>query len=519
MSGLRSAIRAGRAVRALLMLLAALMLTPAALADDQTPPDPRFGVIETQDAPEAAADLGAAWTRVKFHWGVIQPEGPDQWVEPAPGDAAIDAELAAGRQVIGLLIGIPDWARDPDGLPRGLYLAPDDAGNSWAAFVREAVRRYRGRIDHWIVWNEPDIWDAAHPTATWAGSEADFARLLKVTYLAAKGANPEAVIHLAAFTHWWDALYDREPYFGRLLDELAADPEAAASGYYYDVATMHIYFNPATVYELLEQYRAIQAAHGLEHPFWLVETNAAPSSDPARVVVDPTFRISPLEQAAYMPQALALALAGGAERIGVYKLIDTPGDLLANPEPFGLLREDGSPRPAYLTTTVAFEQLAGAISVEWVDRGPAAQVVIEKPGQVVRLVWSRLPAAQTVRLPALASSAQVLDMWGNAREVLAEGGSYMLTLAAGECQETVGDFCMIGGPPLYVIEQGDGPAADADLSLSITPDAGVIVLQGAPDRLLLWVGVCWLVVMLAAASVLTGWRAGMALRGPQTKEE
>ncbi len=502
----------------LLMLLATL--APAAQAGYDAPPDPRFGVIESQDAPGAAADLGAAWTRVKFHWGMIQPERADQWVEPVPGDAAIDAELAAGREVIGLLIGIPDWARGPDGLPRGLYLAPGDPDNLWAAFVREAVHRYRGRIDHWIVWNEPDIWDTAHPTATWAGSEADFARLLKVAYLTAKDANPEAVIHLAAFTHWWDALYGREPYFGRLLDELATDPDAAASGYYYDVATMHVYFNPATVYELLEQYRAIQAAHGLDHPFWLVETNAAPSSDPARVVATPTFHISPMEQAAYMPQALALALAGGAERIGVYKLIDTPGDLLANPEPFGLLREDGSPRPAYLTTQVAFELLAGAVSAAWVDRGPVAQVVIDRPGQVVRLVWSRLPAAQTIRLPALAPSAQVLDMWGNAREVLAEGGSYTLALAAGECQETVGDFCMIGGPPLYVIEQVDGAAAANDLSLSI--DAAMDVapsLSAAPDRWLPWAGVGGLIVALVVGSVLIGWRAGMALRGPQTKEE
>jgi len=442
-----------------LLSILVLALPPSESHAESARLSQRFGVIEPHDAPEYADALGIGWGRARFHWAMVQPNGPDEWIEAEISDEEVNLEINAGRELIGLLIGIPEWARDANGLPHGLYLPYDDPGNLWASYVRRAVTRYQGRIDHWIIWNEPDVWDSSHPSYTWPGSEADFVQLLKVAYLTAKEANPQAVIHLAAVSHWWDALYGRELYFNRLLDALVAEPEAARHGYYYDVATLHLYFNPALVYELIETYAGIQAQHGINKPIWLVETNAAPSSDPAWPVAEPAFRVSLLEQAAYMPQALSLALAAGAERIGIYKLIDTPGDYAANPEPFGLVRADGSTRPAYRTAQAAIRQLASAEHATWVERGTISLVIAEAPGQITRILWSRIPEAQTVQIPALAHTATLLDMWGNATTLLPHDNAYTLTLYAGECQQTVGDYCMIGGPPVYLIEaipeQGD----------------------------------------------------------------
>jgi hypothetical protein len=434
-------------------VLAVLALTaPPTLSAEAQIPDRRFGLIEPHDAPERADELGVGWGRARFHWGKIQPHGPAEWIEAELSADELAHELASGREVIGLLIGMPDWARDEDDLPRGLYLPIDDPGNTWANFVREAATRYRGQIDHWIIWNEPDVWDTEHPGYTWAGDEADYVRLLKVAYLTAKEANPDAVIHLGAVSHWWDVLYGRELYFRRSLDALVDDPDAADNDYYYDAITLHLYFNPATVYELLELYSSIQDEYGIDKPIWLVETNAAPSTDPTWPVAEPTFNVSLLEQAAYMPQGLSLALAGGAERVGIYKLIDTPGDYAANPEPFGLIRGDGSPRPAFQTAHVAIEQLAGAEQVTWTARHVVSQVVVEKPGQVIRLLWSRVPFAQTVQIPALDGSATAVDMWGNTSTLTPTDGTYTLTLFGGECRQTTGDYCMIGGAPVYVVE-------------------------------------------------------------------
>jgi hypothetical protein len=124
--------------------------------------DPRFGVIETYESPADALQTGAGWTRLRFQWAEVQAEGPNSWT-PKVTEEQIDGEVAAGRLVVGMLIGIPDWARDENNLPKGLDLPYNDPNNTWARFVRTAVNRYQGRIDHWIIWNEPDIWDPDAP--------------------------------------------------------------------------------------------------------------------------------------------------------------------------------------------------------------------------------------------------------------------------------------------------------------------------------------------------------------------
>lgn len=503
-------------------LLAAVLLVsrvgagdPAKAGPDvQAVTNPRFGVVEAHDAPAQAAEIGAGWGRARFHWASIQPDGPAEWIDAELSDEELAGEIDAGREVVGLLIGIPGWAADENGLPSGLYLPPDDENNLWAGFVRELVTRYEGRIDHWIVWNEPDIWDPAHAAFTWPGTLDDYVQLLKVTYLTAKDANPDAVIHLAAVSHWWDVEYGRELFFPQLLDALVAEPDAAANNTYYDVATMHIYFNPASVYDLLEEYEGYQAERGLDKPFWLMETNAPPTSDPAWPVEDVTFRVSLLEQAAYMPQAFSLALAAGAERIEVYKLIDTPGDLTANPEPFGLVRADGSARPGFGAAKIAMQMLADAENAVWNEQGVVAQVVVEKPGAVMRVLWDRVPGAQVASVPALAESAVLVDMWGNETAITPQDGAYTVPLYAGECQETVGDYCMIGGPAVYLVEDVPGGLPD-DLPglLTVEPmaeKAAEVPLSESGLTPFLPLGtvgaVGAVVLLLAAAAVALIWR-------------
>jgi len=200
-------------------------------------PDYRFGVVEAYAAPTAATALGAGWTRATFEWNRIQPNGPDEWNVTPISDQALANELVQGRQVVGLLITTPGWATDVGigpGVPQGLYLPTDDPNNRWATFVRTIVARYAGRIDHWTIWNEPEI-PAGSPDMTWGGSLEDFIQLLRVAYVVANETNPNAVIHLPAITHWHN-----EHWFGQFLDALVADPNAAANNYYFDIATLHL---------------------------------------------------------------------------------------------------------------------------------------------------------------------------------------------------------------------------------------------------------------------------------------
>jgi hypothetical protein len=427
----------------------ALAVVPVNVA--AAPSDIRFGAVEAYHAPAAAWQAGVAWERVLFHWAQIQAGGEESWDDGEFTDEVLARELAAGRQVVGLLIGLPDWANE-NGIPRGLHLPHTDPGNAWATFVRKTVGRYAGRIDHWILWNEPDVWDANHPGHTWGGSVQDFFQLTRAGYVTAKESNPNAVVHLAAVTHWWDAAYGRELYFRRFLETLIADPNAAGNNYYFDVATLHLYFQPHYVFDITSYYYGLMGSFGIWKPIWIVETNAAPSMDPAWPVENPRFHVSLAEQAAYMPQALAMGMAAGAERIGVYKLIDTPGDKAANPEPFGLVRADGSYRPAFTTFQVAANMLAGATRASrdrWDDVG---QVTVEQQGGKTTVLFSRVPGPRTAQVPADGPTGTLVDMWGNRQTVSSQNGIFEITLPAAPCSQSAGEHCIIGGPTFYLVQ-------------------------------------------------------------------
>ena len=173
---------------AVIVFVCTLLLPLPARADA---PDPRFGIVETFVNPAAADEAGAGYTRIVLRWDVIQPAGPSDWKPANVPDPFIERELAAGRQVVGLLIGTPSWACDASRGPDACHdsrAVPDM--NYWAAFVRRMAQQYRGRIGHWVIWNEPDVWDTAHPGNTWAGSVADYARLLKAAYRESKDVDP-----------------------------------------------------------------------------------------------------------------------------------------------------------------------------------------------------------------------------------------------------------------------------------------------------------------------------------------
>ena len=459
--------------RCLFLLLLSSLLgisanpTPLSAAPaSQGIPDVRFGVIEAYDAPAQASALGAGWERITFEWNQIQPNGSHEWVEFPVADAVLDAERGAGRELVGLLVTTPGWATDwgrGAGVPQGLYLPASDPQNTWATFVRTMVSRHQGRIRHWIIWNEPDIWDTHFQS--WGGSVEDFVQLMRVAYVVAHEVNPNVVIHLPAITHWWDANYGRELFMRRFLQALTSDPLAAEHNHYFDAFTLHIYFNPDTVYNLSRFYYGLLAEHGIYKPLWIVETNAAPSDDPAWPVPAPQFQITQEDQAAFVIQGFAMALAAGAQRVAFYKLADLSSDT-ANPEPFGLIRLDGSRRPAFTAYQTASSYLAGFQSATLDRRDDAAVVTVQRAAGWTTVLWARGPQAVTVQVPAHAASARLIDWRGSARTLSAQAGQYTLTLPGSPCTQPA-DPCLIGGAP-YLLVEGSVPAGPAPAPVQAT---------------------------------------------------
>jgi hypothetical protein len=457
--GLQSARRLAAAVALLVALaLAAAGPAPAAAAGIS---DFRFGVVEAYAAPAAAWEMGAGWERITFRWNEIQPSGPDEWKVAPLSDDALGLELAYGRQIVGLLSNTPDWATDwgrGAGVPQGLYLPVDHPSNLWAGFVRSIVTRYAGRVDHWTIWNEPDI--PSSPFMTWGGSVGDFAQMLRVAYRVAKDASPSAVIHLPGVSHYWN-----ENWFGDLLDTLLADPQAEANGYYFDIATLHIYFRPEAVYELTAAYYASMHERGISKPIWIAEANAPPSQDPSWPVANPRFNVTLQDQASYVIQAFSLAIAAGAGRIAVYNMIDDDSDLTANPEPYGLVRLDGTRRPAFAAFQAAAAHLSGFRGGAWERRDDISLVTIDRGWRTTTVVWARTTEPQQAIVPARAPRALRVDSRGAATYIHPERGYYFIDLAGANCWPE----CLVGGPPVMLVEEAPTSAATAPAPSSPTP--------------------------------------------------
>lgn len=412
--------------------------------------DRRFGAVETYAAPTEATALGAGWTRVTFEWNRIQPNGPHEWNVVPISDQALADELAQGRQVTGLLITTPGWATDTaigPGVPQGLYLPTNDPNNHWANFVRTIVGRYDGRIDHWTIWNEPEI-SLDSSDATWGGSLEDFIQLLRVAYVVAKGTNPDAAVHMSAVTHWHNDLW-----FGQFLDALVADADARANNYYFDIATLHLYHEPEKIYDITTLYYHEMYKRGIYKPIWLAETNAYLS------------RVTEDEQAFFIFQTFALEIAGGAERVAVYKMVDTKTDQTADPEPFGLARMDGSRRPAFKAYQVATTYLAGFRGGKWDRRDDISVVTIDRGQETTVVFWSRTPEPQTAMIPARTTRGLLVDTQGAAYYVYPERGYYFINLP--------GATSGMGGAPFMLVEEASVYASTAPTpapSSQETPD-------------------------------------------------
>lgn len=480
------------------VLASCLLPLASPLAFAQTSPDPRFGAVEAFHDPDAAVDLNLGWERILFYWSELQRSGPDdEWNIYHVPDGWLDNARKAGRQVVGVIENTPAWATDGTpggGVPRGLDLPIDDPANLWAGFVRQLVRRYAGIVDHWVIWNEPDI-QPPDDGVQFEGSVADYYRLVKVAYLVAKQENPNAVIHLAGLTYHHDVVYKRVPYLQRFINEAKRDATARANHFYFDVATLHLYFTTDSIYDITQTMTQLLRRNGLRQPIWINELNAPPSNDPLNSWTAPLFVTELEQQASFIVQASALGLAAGAERLGIYKLVDFPAYPAGFPA-YGLIRSDGTHRPAFdalKTVTTYFRDTRTARL--W--RTNSAEIVtLDRGSATTRIAWARRAVTTTITLPAANREAILVSTDGTTTTLTAKRGRYELTLPAALCNDP-NYGCTIGGTPVILVES-DPPRPAKVLRAPARPaeaapdDWTLLLVIGVGLEVVLIVGVLWL---------------------------
>ena len=154
---------------AILALLTALSLTQRQVAQVPLGPqqvvhtvNPKLGIhtrLTDEVEPwkikrtlEMVREMGAPWIVEYFPWAYVEEQpGRYNW---AHADQVIDHANRQGLRVIARLGYVPQWARPAETSP--LYL-DEDRFADFGHFAAEFVERYRGKVSHVIIWNEPNL--------------------------------------------------------------------------------------------------------------------------------------------------------------------------------------------------------------------------------------------------------------------------------------------------------------------------------------------------------------------------
>jgi hypothetical protein len=468
-----------RLLAALCLLLPLLAEVVPAHADRWYAPPPVLGIVDAGRQASAAHRAGASWDRALFLWQSIQPNGPNDWtLDSYLDESRLRPTLAAGFPLVGVVQGTPGWA-DGDyhdgasGVPTGLDFPVDDPHNTFGQFMLRLARTYKGRISTWVVWNEPDFLPGESGTWwTWSGNAADFFKLLRAAYRAIKEVDPSATVVFPATTYFADAVHGRELFLGRVLKEANTDPEAPAHGYYFDAVGVNLYCSLDAVYRVYGVYSAILAQYHLQRPLWLTETNCPVYND-ATTPELASGRITTDEQAAFLIEAVALARAAGYARIGWYSMVDhDPSSGIF--DRWGLMRADGTTRPAFLAFQVASQYLAQpGVSARLAPLGtptangwPVARVLFDDPGQRTRVqvLWRTADGPGSVRVEAAGTSALLVDPLGFTAAAISTDSGWEVSLPpARVAQPSDPPGFQSVGYPILLVETGvsSGPTTYA----------------------------------------------------------
>jgi hypothetical protein len=255
-------------------------------------------------------------------WSAVEPEA-GKWTWDALDKQMTylkDERIAFG----GILAGNPKWSAQGKG---GL---PINNIDGWKKYVTEVVKHCKGRIKYWEVWNEPPNGTAPDQTA------ADYAEIVVAAYDAAKAADPECLVGIAA-----------KSVAINYLDQAI---KAGAKGHF-DYVTLHPYEvagctikHPGTemvylqINNTLRKMLAARDPDKVNCPVVFTELgHAAGGQYAARL---PGFS-DPDVQAHAVVKYYAMGLAQGIDCIQWFEGMD--GDS----GPMGLLDGKAKPRPAY----------------------------------------------------------------------------------------------------------------------------------------------------------------------------
>jgi hypothetical protein len=402
------------------------------------------GKDDTHEAGYAVMrDLGMSTLREGWNWKYIEVSKHKNvsWMDYFDKKAERFAQM--GVKVQAMVTDTPDWASsDPkyasktgfDANSPGKYTVPaglnlpifsdgtdvykpgvkSNPDNYFADYLFDMATRYRGQIQYWQIWNEPDYpsgdLQAGAKTSDgrqryWTGSVQDYVRLLQVGHTIVKGIDPQAKITLGGLGY--------EGYLAAILDHGGAR--------YFDVVDFHAYGSDAS------------SSNGVLNSDWgfLGRYRAMKRMLEAKRVSGKTFACSETgftsdngeEQARYVPKLFAAAIAQGDVEAVQWAVFTNPGH-----RNMGLIDQAtlSKKTPGYHAYQVATGQLTGArFEADLTSRDVQGYRFKRADGKPLYVLWATgTKASLTVPL----GSGQVLDKLGKPKRASFAQGALSLEL-------------------------------------------------------------------------------------------
>lgn len=278
---------------------------------------------------ELFSGIGVEGVRLDFAWTSLEPS--DDEFSFRIHDQAVSILRDHGINVVGIIAWTPWWASsssmDPwKHMPREI----DD----FSDYVYQLTSHYRGRVNSWLIWNEPNVsiyFDSVDPD--------EYVKLLKAGYVAAKYGNPESTVILAGLAND-ESEYQPEFSWYPPGQFLQAVYDLGAGGYFDAVgrhpATHPIYQGYDVLVGRILAMREVMDKNGDgDKPLYIDEINYG-------LIWDVTEEM----QAQWLYETFRAARETDVPLVIVFDCQDWP-DGTDFERTVGLLRLDGSPRPAF----------------------------------------------------------------------------------------------------------------------------------------------------------------------------
>ena len=168
-----------------IIFLASCSSTPLPKNDSVRIPDDFFGMVHagntaSEEEYNLLKEMHVRWVLETFYWDLIEPEhGVFNFTRY---DRYVDRAILEGKKIIAVLAYDTSWLEDG----KSRYVSAENMP-FFLDYVEETVRHFKGRVDVWSVWNEPNF-------MFWNGTNNEFFELSKLATERIRETDPDAYI-------------------------------------------------------------------------------------------------------------------------------------------------------------------------------------------------------------------------------------------------------------------------------------------------------------------------------------